>query len=455
MESNEDNQNIENNKNNKYIHYQKINIFGEPYVGKSSLISLIDNYDSEIFQLDFNENEESFYTSSGMVEQVKQIEINFNEDKNLYFNVYETNIDRFDSIKMNLDTLLIQTDCIIIMWDNNSPKTFENIPQLISTIEDCLRQSEIKIPIFVLQNKMDLKFDLDEISVAKDKFDESIKKLKENQNITYKEITLKDNQKKDFYELIRDIDVKLSENSPKRINDIYKVKYHHPIKGNKSIGVIINCLLLGNQGSGKTSFLKSLNGELISNLLSTIGIDKTLFNYSFEGKEHTFIIHDTAGQERFDSLAKSFYRYADAFLVFFDVINEESFEKVQKWIKDIVDNKGNINEQYELFLVANKIDETEMRKIGKTQGKELAAKYNIKYFEISCLKKINIYELLYEITLMSYKKNKTIEQIDKINEENDTNKAYKRSKSIKLKKDKLVKNDKKNNNKKKQCCQQK
>ena len=49
--------------------------------------------------------------------------------------------------------------------------------------------------------------------------------------------------------------------------------------------------------------------------------------------------------------------------------NEESFEKVQKWIGDIVDNKGNKNEEYELFLVANKIDEIEMRKIGKAQGK--------------------------------------------------------------------------------------
>lgn len=169
MESNEDNPNIENNKNDKYVHYQKINIFGEPYVGKTSLISLMENYDSNIFQLDFNSSEESFYTSSGMVEQVKQIEINLNEDRNLYFNVYKTNIDRFDSIKMNLDTLLVQTECIIIMWDNSSPKTFENIPPLISTIEDSLKQNEFKVPIFVLQNKMDLKFDLDEISVAKEK----------------------------------------------------------------------------------------------------------------------------------------------------------------------------------------------------------------------------------------------------------------------------------------------
>ena len=113
-----------------------------------------------------------------MVEQVKQIEINLNEDRNLYFNVYKTYIDRFDSIKMNLDALLVQTEYIIIMWDNSSPKTFENIPPLISTIEDSLRQSEFKVPIFVLQNKMDLKLFLDEISVAKEKFNESIKKIK-------------------------------------------------------------------------------------------------------------------------------------------------------------------------------------------------------------------------------------------------------------------------------------
>ena len=429
MESNEDNPNIENNKNDKYVHYQKINIFGEPYVGKTSLISLMENYDSNIFQLDFNSSEESFYTSSGMVEQVKQIEINLNEDRNLYFNVYKTNIDRFDSIKMNLDTLLVQTECIIIMWDNSSPKTFENIPPLISTIEDSLKQSEFKIPIFVLQNKMDLKFDLDEISVAKEKFDESIKKLKDNPNITYKEITLKDNQKRDFYELIGEIDAKLSENSPKKINDIFKVKYHHPLKQkiNKKGTKIINCLLLGNQGSGKTSFIKSLLGEIITNLLSTIGLEKTPFNFSVEGKDCTFIIQDTAGQERYGSLAKSYYRYADAFLLFFDVTNKESFDTVQRWIKSIVESKGNINDQYELFLVANKIDETDIRKIGKTQGKELATKYNIKYFEISCLKKINLYELLYEITLMSYKK-------CKLNE---------RRKSIKLNNKKI---------KKQKCC---
>lgn len=427
METEEDHQNIQNNKNDKFVHYHKINIFGEPNVGKSSLISLMENYDSDIFQLNFISDEESFCTSSTLVEDIKEIKIRLNDDKNIYLNVYETNIDRFDSIKMNLDTLLLQTECIIIMWDNNSPTTFENIPGLILTIENCLKDNEFNVPIFVLQNKMDLQFDIDEISVAKDKFNESINKIKDNQNIIYKKITLKNN-KDDFYKLIGDIEEKLSENISKIKNDIYKVKYCHPLmECHKTNEKYINCLLLGFQGTGKTSFLKSLIGENISNTLTTIGINISTFNSIINNQQIYFRIHDTAGQERFKSLPQKYYKGANSFLIFFDVTNEESFNSVKYWIESITENNGKINDEYELFLVANKIDETESRIIGKNKGKDLANKYQIKYFEISCLKKINIYELLYEISFFSYKKYKK-------NEKSNESFVLKHKKTVKKKK---------------------
>jgi len=88
----------------------------------------MENYDSVSFQIDFNSNEESFYTLPSLVEEIKEIKINYNKDKYLYFNVYESNIDNFDLIKLNLETLLFQTECIIIIWDISCPKTFINIP---------------------------------------------------------------------------------------------------------------------------------------------------------------------------------------------------------------------------------------------------------------------------------------------------------------------------------------
>ena len=91
------------------------------------------------------------------------------------------------------------------------------------------------------------------------------------------------------------------------------------------------------------------------------------------------------------------------------MINEISFDSVKFWIKDIAKNKGKMNNQFELILAANNFDETDYRIISRNLGKELANKYNVQYFEISCLKKIKIYELLYEIALLSYKKYKGFE----------------------------------------------
>ena len=114
----------ENVKKSDMIHYQKINIFGEEGVGKSSLITMMENYDNDNYVIKNISNrsiqsQDSFTISSSIVEQIKKIKIKINNDRDLYYNIYETNLNRFDSIKMNLDTLLVQTECIIIMFDRN------------------------------------------------------------------------------------------------------------------------------------------------------------------------------------------------------------------------------------------------------------------------------------------------------------------------------------------------
>ena len=103
------------------IHYHKINIFGESDVGKTSLISLLEHYNDENFKIEVDTNRNSsFNEQSSIVEQIKKLDIKLYEDRTLYLNIYETNLNRFDPIKINLDTLLVQTECIIIMFDNSS-----------------------------------------------------------------------------------------------------------------------------------------------------------------------------------------------------------------------------------------------------------------------------------------------------------------------------------------------
>ncbi len=44
---------------------------------------------------------------------------------------------------------------------------------------------------------------------------------------------------------------------------------------------------------------------------------------------------DTAGQERFHSITKSFYRHAKGILLVYDVTNSSSFDNISKWLRNV------------------------------------------------------------------------------------------------------------------------
>ena len=150
------------------VHYQKINIFGESEVGKSSLISLLENYNDENYILtkrDSNLSQISYDNDPVLINQIKQIKFNINEDKVLYYNIYETSLNKYNTIKLNLDVLLVQSECIIIMWDNSEPETFSNIENLFDTIQSKIKENNMNdIPIILLQNKTDKELNKSELS---------------------------------------------------------------------------------------------------------------------------------------------------------------------------------------------------------------------------------------------------------------------------------------------------
>ena len=280
-----------NHKNDEYVHYQKINIFGEDEVGKSTLISYFENYDNTEYSAkdDFQrvDSKESFKINNSLVDDIKRVKIDFNEDRNLNFYIYETSLSRYENIKMNLDVLLVQTECIIVMWDNSCPETFDNIPNFISAIESGMKQYKyLNVPIIVIQNKMDLKLENSNLSTNKDKIVKKIKHFqKEHPKVIYKELSL--NEKDQFIQFVSDlyndmINFKLSMIDNYIDDDIYNIKFKYPLTEIKlkeplNPSEITGCILLGNSGVGKTSFIRCLLGKDITKHLSTKGIDKHLF----------------------------------------------------------------------------------------------------------------------------------------------------------------------------------
>ena len=163
--------------NQKLVYFRKVNIFGDSFVGKSSFISWIENYKNKDFEIKSDDSDSSYdELSSYLVEQVKRVV--YPEKENTHFLLYETNLDRYDSVKMNLDTLLFQSECVLLMWDES--EQFENISSLISCINTMISNKRINnIDIYLIQNKTDLNNEpLDEIN-------KEIESLKQEYNNLY------------------------------------------------------------------------------------------------------------------------------------------------------------------------------------------------------------------------------------------------------------------------------
>ena len=98
--------------------------------------------------------------------------------------------------------------------------------------------------------------------------------------------------------------------------------------------------LLGESGVGKTCIIaRFINNTFEENLISTTGASyagKTMTFDEFGGKSIKFEIWDTAGQEKYRSLTKIFYKDAGAAILVYDITRKESYEEIQKyWINQI------------------------------------------------------------------------------------------------------------------------
>ena len=98
-------------------------------------------------------------------------------------------------------------------------------------------------------------------------------------------------------------------------------------------------VLIGESGVGKTSIIsRYISNTFKSQLMATSGanyVGKNLFMED-ENQLIKFEIWDTAGQEKFRSLAKVFYKNASVCILVYDIARRTSFEELKNfWIKEI------------------------------------------------------------------------------------------------------------------------
>ena len=119
--------------------------------------------------------------------------------------------------------------------------------------------------------------------------------------------------------------------------------------------IICKVVLIGESGVGKTSIIN----RFTSNTFRSQQLPTTAANFvtklvimEDENKSIKFEIWDTAGQEKYRSLAKVFYKNAAVCILVYDITRKSSIEEIKKfWVNEIKQNISPDTSKYILFLI--------------------------------------------------------------------------------------------------------
>jgi len=131
-------------------------------------------------------------------------------------------------------------------------------------------------------------------------------------------------------------------------------------------------VLIGESGVGKTCILaKFINNSFDPETITSSRSQYTQKNVELQdGKKIIFHFWDTAGQEKYRSLTKIFYKDAHVVVLVYDITNLKSFKEMKDYWYDQVVNYGKENVIF--AIAANKNDLEDKREVDDNKGLDFA-----------------------------------------------------------------------------------
>lgn len=140
-------------------------------------------------------------------------------------------------------------------------------------------------------------------------------------------------------------------------------------------------VVIGDTGVGKSCLLLQFVDRRFSSVHDlTIGVDFGSRIVDLNGEKLKLQIWDTAGQESFRSIARSYYRDAAGALLVFDVTRRETFGHLSRWLEEA---RQFASPDLCITLVGNKADVVNKRVIDRAEGQAFADENGLDYVEAS------------------------------------------------------------------------
>lgn len=160
----------------------------------------------------------------------------------------------------------------------------------------------------------------------------------------------------------------------------------------EDIETSLKVIVVGNGQVGKTSMItRFAKGIFTNEYKKTIGVDflEKRMHLNSIGEEVTFLLWDTAGQEEYQAITRTYYKGAGCCILAFSTVDRASFDAIESWHAKVREECGNIV----MVLVQNKIDLMDDAAMDAREVEYLAKKLRLKLYRTCVKDDMNVSEV--------------------------------------------------------------
>lgn len=155
-----------------------------------------------------------------------------------------------------------------------------------------------------------------------------------------------------------------------------------------SYAYLFKYIIIGDTGVGKSCLLLQFTDRRFTPIHDlTIGVEFGARVITVEDKQLKLQIWDTAGQESFRSITRSYYRGAAGALLVYDITRKETFDHILSWLQDA---RAHSNSDMSIILVGNKADLEHRREVSRESGQTFAKEHGLLFVETSAKNNLNV-----------------------------------------------------------------
>lgn len=158
----------------------------------------------------------------------------------------------------------------------------------------------------------------------------------------------------------------------------------------------VKVVLLGDTGVGKSSLvLRFVTNNFKPYSESTIGASFMSKMIMVDGKPIKFQIWDTAGQEKYHSLAPMYYRGAAAAIIVYDITRSNTFKTLKNWVEELMAQGP---PDIAIAIAGNKADLADQREVESSAAAAYAQEIGAMYLETSAKDDLNVHDIFVQLS---------------------------------------------------------